>query len=111
MKEIKVFPKEYQFCRILWEYEPVTTTQLVHLCKERLSWSKSTTYTVIRRLVNRKIIKKDHSLCYSLVSKKEIQCLLVSDLALEYFDDYSEFVKIVKQIPFYMLQTEKDGIC
>ena len=110
MKEIRVFPKEYQFCRILWENEPVTTTKLVLLCREKLNWSKSTTYTVIRRLAERKIIKKDRALCCSLISKFDVQYLLITDMISEYFDDYSEFAKIVSQIQFCLLQTEQKSI-
>ena len=49
----QIFESEYRFCLILWEHEPVNSTQLVHLCQEQLGWSKATTYTVIRRLSQR----------------------------------------------------------
>lgn len=57
-KNIIIYPSEYRFCQILWENEPVTTTQLVKLCRDKLNWAKSTTFTVIRRLVSRGFIKK-----------------------------------------------------
>jgi predicted transcriptional regulator len=50
METPKIFESEYRFCCILWEHEPVKSTELVKLCKERLGWSKATTYTVIKRL-------------------------------------------------------------
>ena len=40
----KIFESEYRFCKILWEVEPIKSTELVKLCKERLDWSKATTY-------------------------------------------------------------------
>lgn len=97
-KNIKIFPSEYRFCQILWENEPVTTTQLVYLCRDKLNWTKSTTYTVIRRLVSRGFLIKEGSLCSSLVSKTTVQCNLITELISEYFDDFSEFAQIVKQI-------------
>lgn len=97
-KNIKIFPSEYRFCQILWENEPVTTAQLVYLCRDKLNWTKSTTYTVIRRLVSRGFLKKEGSLCSSLVSKTTVQCNLITELISEYFDDFSEFAQIVKQI-------------
>ena len=50
MEAPKIFESEYRFCLILWEHEPINSTHLVELCRERLGWSKATTYTVIRRL-------------------------------------------------------------
>ena len=35
----QIFESEYRFCLILWEHEPVNSTQLVHLCQEQLGWS------------------------------------------------------------------------
>ena len=42
----QIFESEYRFCLILWEHEPVNSTQLVHLCQEQLGWSKATTRCV-----------------------------------------------------------------
>lgn len=47
----KIFESEYRFCLLLWEHEPINSTQLAALCKEKLGWSKATTYTVLRRLL------------------------------------------------------------
>ena len=48
METPKIFESEYRFCLILWEQEPVNSTRLVELCRDRLGWSKATTYTVIQ---------------------------------------------------------------
>lgn len=48
-----VFPSEYKLCKILWENEPIPSMKLMSLCQDKLHWSKSTTYTVIRRLTTR----------------------------------------------------------
>lgn len=69
----KVFESEYRFCLILWENEPVNSTRLVELCKEQLGWSKATTYTVIRRLSERGVLKNEHPVVTSLVSKEQVQ--------------------------------------
>ena len=44
----KIFESEYRFCMILWENEPINSTELVKMAKEQLGWSKATTYTVKR---------------------------------------------------------------
>lgn len=69
----KIFESEYRFCEILWENEPVTSSELVRLCNERLEWKKSTTYTVIRRLSERGVLKSEGAVVTSLVSREEVQ--------------------------------------
>ena len=69
----KVFDSEYRFCLILWENEPISSSKLAALCKERLGWSKTTTYTVIRRLCDRGVIQNENAVVSSLVSKEEVQ--------------------------------------
>ncbi len=92
----EIFPSEYRFCQILWENEPVSTTKLVALCNERLNWTKSTTYTVIRRLIARGVIRKDSSICVSLVSKKAVQAQIVTRVIIDYFEgNKSEFIKLI----------------
>ena len=68
----KIFESEYRFCEILWENEPVSSSELVKLCSEQLEWKKSTTYTVIRRLSERGVLKSENAVVTSLVSKEEV---------------------------------------
>ena len=69
----KVFESEYRFCLILWEHEPVSSSELVRLCNEKLEWKKSTTYTVIRRLSERGVIQSENAIVTSLISKEQVQ--------------------------------------
>lgn len=73
MEVPKIFESEYRFCEILWENEPVTSSELVRLCREKLEWKKSTTYTVIRRLSERGVIKSEDAIVTSLVSREDAQ--------------------------------------
>ncbi len=73
LKTPKVFESEYRFCLILWANEPINSTKLVGLCREQLGWSKATTYTVIRRLSERGVVKNEGAVVTSLVSKDDIQ--------------------------------------
>ena len=69
----KIHEGEYRFCLILWEHEPVNSTKLVELCKHQLGWSKATTYTVIRRLGERGVLKNENTIVSSLISKEQAQ--------------------------------------
>ena len=69
----KIFESEYRFCLILWEHEPIKSMDLAKLCKEKLDWSKTTTYTVIKRLSERGVIKNENAIVASIISKEEAQ--------------------------------------
>lgn len=81
----KVFESEYRFCLILWEQEPVSSGKLVELCRERLGWKPTTTYTVIKRLSQRGVLKNEHSVVTSLVSKDEVQAAEIDALVEKTF--------------------------
>ena len=67
----KIHPSEFEFCKILWEHEPINSTELVKLCHEKLEWKKSTTYTVIRKLIDRGVICSENAIVTSRISKEE----------------------------------------
>lgn len=69
----KIFESEYRFCLILWEHEPIKSMDLAKMCKEKLDWSKTTTYTVIKRLSERGVIKNENAIVTSIISKEEAQ--------------------------------------
>lgn len=68
----KIFESEYRFLCILWEQEPVTSSELVKLCNQEFGWKKSTTYTVIKKLADKGIIKSANTIVESLVTKEEV---------------------------------------
>lgn len=86
MHSPKIFESEYRFCLILWEHEPIKSTELAKLAKEKLGWSKTTTYTVIKRLGDRGILKNDHTIVSSLISKEEAQCSELDELMEKKFE-------------------------
>lgn len=73
MEMPKIFESEYRFCQILWEKEPIGSGELAELCFQRLGWKKSTTYTVIKRLTERGVIRSEKAVVTSLVSREQIQ--------------------------------------
>jgi BlaI family penicillinase repressor len=72
MCNIKIFDAELRFMNIIWNNEPVTSTELVSIANEELGWKKSTTYTVIRRLCERGIIKNQNTRVESLVNREQV---------------------------------------
>lgn len=86
METPKIFESEYRFCLLLWENEPVNSTKLVALCKEQLGWSKATTYTVIRRLSERGVVKSENAVVSSLVSKEDVQKDRLEEMMAQTFE-------------------------
>ncbi len=86
METPKIFESEYRFCLILWEYEPVTTVELVKLCQAQLEWKRTTTYTVIKRLCERGILKNDNGVVTSLISKEQAQASEIDELVEKKFE-------------------------
>lgn len=85
MKIPKIHESEYRFCLILWEHEPVTAVELVKLCQEQLGWKRTTTYTVIKRLGERGILKNENGQITSLISKEEAQACEIDELVEKKF--------------------------
>ncbi len=82
----KVFESEYRFCLILWKNEPVSKVELAKLCNKELGWSRTTTYTVIKRLTDRGVVSSEDSTVTSLVSKEEVQKAEVDELMEKTFE-------------------------
>lgn len=86
MQTPKVFESEYRFCLILWENEPIKSSDLVNLCKKQLDWKPTTTYTVIKRLSERGVLKNDNTIVTSLVSKDEVQAAEIDEMVKKTFE-------------------------
>ena len=86
METPKVFESEYRFCLILWENEPIKSSELVNLCKEQLGWKPTTTYTVIKRLSERGVVKNENTIVTSLISKDQAQQAEIDQLVERTFE-------------------------
>lgn len=67
----KIFESEYRFLSILWEVEPIESPKLVQLCNEQLGWKKSTTYTVIKKLMEKGFVKSKKTVVEALIKKED----------------------------------------
>lgn len=73
MEPYKLFDAEYKFASLIWDNEPINSTELVKLSKTKLGWSKSTTYTVLRKLCERGILQNEEAMVTALVKKSDAQ--------------------------------------
>lgn len=86
METPKVFESEYRFCLILWEHEPIKSSELVNLCSKQLGWKPTTTYTVIKRLSERGVLKNENTVVSALVTKDEVQAAEIDEMVEKTFE-------------------------
>lgn len=86
MEPPKIFESEYRFCLILWREEPINSTKLARICQEELGWSRTTTYTVIKRLSDRGVVKNENATVTALVSKEAVQVAQMDELMEKTFE-------------------------
>lgn len=82
----KIHESEYRFCLILWEQEPITAVELAKLCQQHLGWKRTTTYTVIKRLGERGVLKNENGTITALVSKEQAQAGEIDELVEKKFE-------------------------
>ena len=86
METPKIFESEYRFCLILWAHEPIKSAELVELCREQLGWKPTTTYTVIKRLSERGVLKNENTVVSALVTKDEVQAAQINEMVEKTFE-------------------------
>lgn len=82
----KIHEGEYRFCLIMWEHAPISAAQLAKLCQEQLGWKRTTTYTVIKRLGERGILKNEDGVVTALISKEDAQAYEIDELVEKKFE-------------------------
>ena len=71
MADIRLGPVESRFAELIWDGEPISSTELVHLAERELEWKKSTTYTVLKRLCEKGIFQNEGGVVTSRLSREE----------------------------------------
>lgn len=85
METPKIHESEYRFCLIMWANEPVTAVELVKLCQDQLGWKRTTTYTVIKRLGERGVLKNENGIVTASVSREQAQVSEINELVEKKF--------------------------
>lgn len=73
MEKYKLFDAEYKFTSIIWDNEPINSTELVRLCADKLGWKKSTTYTVLKKLSERGILQNKDAVVTAIAKREDVQ--------------------------------------
>lgn len=73
MENFKLYDAEFKFMCIVWENEPLSSRRLVELCAEKLGWKQSTTYTVLKKLSIKALVKNENSTVTALIKREQAQ--------------------------------------
>lgn len=73
MENRRLAESDLRFLEVIWDNEPVGSMRLVELCGERLGWKKSTTYTMIKKLSEKGMIRNEGATVTSLVGREEVR--------------------------------------
>ena len=71
MEQTRLGAVEARFADIVWANAPLTSGQLVKLCEQELSWKKSTTYTVLKKLCERGLFANNGGTVTPLMTREE----------------------------------------
>lgn len=85
MGDMKLGAIESQFADIIWHNEPIPSGELVKICAKELSWKKSTTYTVLRKLCERGIFQNVDGMVSSVISKEDFYAIQSEEFVQETF--------------------------
>lgn len=85
MGELTMGVIETRFAEMIWQREPVSSTELVKLAAVELDWKKSTTYTVLRRLCERGIFQNQDGIVTSLISRQDFYAVQSEQFVEETF--------------------------
>ena len=72
MDNLRLAEGEYRFACIVWDNEPLPSGKLVELCQQQLGWKKSTTYTVLKKLVDRGVLRNENAVVTAAVPKDAV---------------------------------------
>jgi len=86
MDNYKLYDGEFKFISVIWDAEPVNSTELVRLCADKLGWKKSTTYTMLKRMSGRGLLQNTDTVVTTLVGREQVRQYEAETLLNKHFD-------------------------
>ena len=71
MIDYRLTEAEENLANIIWGNEPMRSTELVKICREKFDWKKSTTYTMLKRIEEKRIVQNNNSIVEALIKKED----------------------------------------
>jgi len=86
MIEYRLTDMETKFADIIWANAPLKSSDLVKQCEEKLSWKKSTTYTMLKRLEGKEIFKNENGVVSPIIVKEDFYAEQSKQFVAETFE-------------------------
>lgn len=83
--DFKLTESEEKLAEIIWREAPITSPSLVALAKRELAWEKSTTYTMLKKLGDKGVVKNDNALVTVLLTRDELATRQRHDYNIMFF--------------------------
>ena len=77
---------EYQLAQIIWKAKEISSKDLVSIANQNYQWKKSTTYTLLKRMIDKSLATNDNGTIAMLVSKQYVDQKRTADLLEKSFD-------------------------
>lgn len=75
MKDLVLARLEAKFADLIWAYEPIMSPELVKLSEKEMNWKKSTTYTVLKKLCDKRIFKNEKAVVSAILTRDEFYAM------------------------------------
>ena len=86
MAELQLGVIEARFADMIWEHEPVTSSELVKMAAETFSWKRTTTHTVLKRLCDKGLFENNNRTVTSLISRSQFHSMQSRKFVEDTFD-------------------------
>lgn len=86
MEQYKLGEMEQRFADMIWDNAPIASGKLAKMCDEAFGWKRTTAYTMLKRLCDRKIFANNDGLVTALMPKEEFQAAQGEQFINENFD-------------------------
>ena len=73
MDNLKLCESDYRFMSVIWDNEPLPSGKLVELCNEKLGWKKPTTYTTLKKLIEKGFAQNNDTIVTALIPRDKVQ--------------------------------------
>jgi len=90
--EIKVFDSELKVMEALWKEGDLTAGQLAKILNDQIGWKRNTTYTVIKKLIEKGAIERcePNFTCKAVITKEQVQQYEATELIGKLFNGSAE---------------------
>ena len=75
MDVMKLYDSELKVMEIIWEREPISAKEISLILSESIGWNKNTTYTIIKKLVEKEVLLREEPnfMCSSRLKREQVQ--------------------------------------